>query len=333
MKVSGADIYSHLFFSSSRGSGAYTFFGVMILVVVIIVGIFAFPWSEMFRGKTNPDFVAANEAISRNQWDKAIALFDRCIKADPDDWAAYVGRSRAYVGLGKLEKALEDADRALQKKPDSSLAYGQRGIVAKILQKYEDALGDLSEAIKLDPGYAWAYAQRADIYSRQQDQEKALQDINKAIQIKPNFVEALRLRAWILSRMGRCKEANEDFKKVEKINPNDAWSMQDKAWFLLTCPDESLQDPTKALELAKKAIELTEGKDGVIYETIAEAYFKQGDALKAAENQRKAIAIGSKKCPDGSCLKEMKQRLQKYEMAARPEVRSSYEFLPLDSAY
>lgn len=333
MKVSKANLLLSHLFHDSRGSGAYTFFGVLILVLVIIAGIFVFPWGDMFRAKTNPDFLAANEAMARNQWDKALTLFDRCIEADPDDWTTYVGRSRAYVGAGNLQRALDDSNKAIQKKPDSSLAYGQRGIVEKVLQKYDEALRDFSEAVKLDPAYAWAYAQRADIYSRQQNQEKALQDVSKAIQIKPNFVEALRLRAWVLSRMGRCKEANEDFTKIEKLSPNDAWSMQDKAWFLLTCPDESLQDPTKAMELAKKAIELTEGKDGVIYETIAEAYFRQGDALKAAETQRKAIELGSKKCPDGSCLKEMNQRLQKYEMAARPEVRNSYEFLPLDSAY
>jgi hypothetical protein len=87
------------------------------------------------------------------------------------------------------------------------------------------------------------------------------------------------------------------------------------------------------MELAQKAIELSDGKDGVVLETLAEAYFRQGDALKAAEHQRKAIELGSKKCPDGSCLKEMRQRLQKYELAARPEVRTTYEFLPLDSSH
>ncbi len=62
--------------------------------------------------------------------------------------------------------------------------------------------------------------------------------------------------------MGKCKEASDEFKIVEKLSPNDAWSMQDEAWFRLTCPDERLQDSSKAMELAKKALELTEGKDG-----------------------------------------------------------------------
>jgi len=133
--------------------------------------------------------------------------------------------------------------------------------------------------------------------------------------------------------MGKCKDASEAFKMVEKLSPNDAWSIQDYAWFLLTCPDETLQDSSKAMEWAKKALELTGGKDGLVHETVAEAYFRQGDPLKAAEHQKKAIQLGSQKCPDGSCTKEMQQRLQKYEMAARQEVRTGYEILPLDSGF
>ena len=155
--------------------------------------------------------------------------------------------------------------------------------------------------------------------------------MNKVLSSKPDFVEGLRLRAWVLNRMGKCREAYEDFKNVSDLKPNDAWSIQDKAWFLLTCPDEKLQDPLQALELAKKALELPEGKDGVVYETLAEAHFRHGDPLKAIELQRKAIELGSKKCPDRSCIKEMEQRLQKYELAARPEVRIGYEILPMDS--
>ena len=271
--------------------------------------------------------------MAKNQWDKALTFFDKSIKSNPKDPVAYIGRSRAYLNLGNLQKAMEDAGKAVEKKADSAQAYGQRGIVLKVMKKNDESLKDFSQAIKLDPAYSWAYAQRADIYSRLQDQEKALQDATRALQSKPNFVEAYRLRAWILSRMGKCREASEDFKKIETLKPNDASFLQDKAWFLLTCPDESLQDSNKAMELAKKAMELTEGKDGIVQETLAEAYFRQGDAQKAVEHQRKAIELGSKNCPDGSCVKEMQDRLQKYEMATRQEVRNAYEILPMDSNY
>ena len=85
------------------------------------------------------------------------------------------------------------------------------------------------------------------------------------------------------------------------------------------------------MELAKKAVEMSGGKDGVALETLAEAYFRQGEALKAVDAQKEAIKLGSKNCPEGSCVKEMQQRLQKYELAARQEIRTGYEILPLDS--
>ncbi len=251
------------------------------------------------------------------------------MKSNPANSAAYLGRSRAYLHLGNLDKASEDADAALKKKP-SAQAFGQKGIINKLQKKNEQALQAFSRAIKLDPSYSWAYAQRADIYSRLKDQDKALQDVNQALAAKHDFVEGYRLRAWIFSRMGRCKDASADFKTVEKLSPNNAWSMQDRAWFLLTCPDERLQDSSKAMELAIKALKLTGGKDGLVHETLAEAYFRQGDPLKAIDHEKKAIQLGSQECPGGSCTKEMEQRLKKYEMAARQEVRTSYEILPLD---
>lgn len=318
---------------NQKGSAAYTFMGLAIIAVVIIVAIFFFPWGQVLKDKQNEDLIAANEAMAKNQWDKALTFYDKSIKSNPKDPVAYIGRSRAYLNLGNLQKAMEDAGKAVEKKADSAQAYGQRGIVLKVMKKNDESLKDFSQAIKLDPAYSWAFAQRADIYSRLQDQEKALQDATRALQSKPNFVEAYRLRAWILSRMGKCREASEDFKKIETLKPNDASFLQDKAWFLLTCPDESLQDSNKAMELAKKAMELTEGKDGIVQETLAEAYFRQGDAQKAVEHQRKAIELGSKNCPDGSCVKEMQDRLQKYEMATRQEVRNAYEILPMDSNY
>ncbi len=316
---------------SQAGSSTYTFLGFAILAIIVVCAVAFFPWNQVFQGKKDPDMIAANDALAKKQWDKAVSLFDKAIKSNPSNSEAYVGRSRAYMQQGNIVKALEDADTAVAKGSDSAKAYGQRGIVKKLSQKPDDALKDFNEAIRLDGSYSWALAQRADLYSRKNQQEKALQDINKALQSKTNFPEGYRLRAWVLSRMGKCKQAGEDFKKVESLSPNDAWSIQDRAWFLLTCPDESLQDPTKALELAKKAAELSEGKDGVVQETLAEAYFRQGDSLTAAMHQKKAIELGSQKCPDGSCLKEMQQRLQKYEMASRPEVRISYEILPVES--
>ena len=317
---------------SKKSVYAYSFLGFAIVVTVVVAAIFVFPWGHLLRQWRDSDFVAANDAMARKDWNGAVALFSKSLKADSgNSFAAYLGRSRAYVQLGNLDKALEDAEAAVEKKPSNAAAYGQRGITKKLQQKQNEALQDFDEAIKLTRATGGRTPSGPTSISKSNDQGKALDEVNEVLSSKPDFVEGLRLRAWIFNRMGKCREAYEDFKKVSELNPKDAWSIQDKAWFLLTCPDEKVQDLSQALELAKRALELPEGKDGVVYETLAEAHFRHGDPLKASELQRKAIELGSKKCPDRSCIKEMEQRLHKYELAARPEIRINYEILPMDS--
>lgn len=322
---------------NERGSAAYGFLGWAIVAVVVVLAIVWLP--NVFETGPDSDVSAAKQAMNNKQWDKAVKLFDKAIKADPNNVDVLMGRSLANLQAGNGDKALEDANAAVEKSqknekgkkgPKSALAYAQRGLVQKVLGKSGDAEKDFTQAVTLNPKYAWAFAQRADIYSRQKDQEKALADIKKALEAKPEFVEALRMKAWILSRGGQCEEAGKVFEEVMKKSPKDPLSVQDRAWFLMTCPNEKLQNPGEAMKLAQMAADLSKKKDGVVLETLAEAQYRSGDPLKASETQKKAIEISSKKCPDGSCTAEMKERLKKYELAARQEERKSYEILPLN---
>jgi tetratricopeptide (TPR) repeat protein len=317
--------------NNERGSAAYSFLGFAIVAVCIIVVIFIFPWSQISGGSPkDANYLSGMGALAKKQYKEAIADFDKSIQANPNG-PAFLGRAKANLQIGNFDKALQDATAAIEKNAGAE-AYGQRGVILKIQDKTDQALQDFNEAIKKDGRYAWALAQRADIFNKQKNYEKALDDANRAVAAKSDFVEAYRLRGSILTRMGKCKEASADFVTIQKMKPDDPAAIQDTAWFLLTCPDEKLQDSAKAMELAKRAVDLSGGKNSAAQETLAEAYFRQGDALKAVEHQKKAIELGSQNCPDGSCVKDMQQRLQKYELASRQEIRTGYEILPLNSS-
>lgn len=313
------------------GSGAYTFFGYAIIVVVIVVALLWFP--QIKTGTQDSNFKNAMSAMQNKDWKKAIELFEKSLKTNSKNADAYVGQSRAYQFSGQNDKALEAADKAAKLAPSSARAFGQRAIVNKLVGNSDQALKDFFRAAQIDPGYAWAQAQAAALLAQAGDQEKALECANKALEAKPDFAEVLRLRATILTQLGKCKEAFDDFNKVEQLRPDDAWTIQDKAWFLLTCPDESIQDTSKAMELAKKAMDLSKGDNGLVQETLAEAYFRTGNYLKAVEHQKKAIELQKKSNPDEFSVKGMQDRLKKYEMASREETRAHYDRLPKDSAF
>lgn len=315
-----------------KGSAVYNFLGYLIIILVIIGALLYFPWDEVGGPGEDKTFDKAVSALEKGQFDKAVDLFGKVIEKDAKSVEAFIGRSRAYLNMGELSKAYEDAEQAVKLNAKKATALGQKAIVEKLQKKYDEAIADLQKALQVSPGYAWAHAQLADLYLRKNEPEKALESVNEALKVKPKFVEALRLRARILTEMGKCNEAYADFQKAAELLPENALTLQDKAWFLMTCPDEGARDVNKAMELAQEAYDLSGGKSGLVIETLAEAHFRHGEPLKAAELQEQAIELQLEKCPDGSCVEKMKERLQKYKLAGREEVRTDYEILPLDSS-
>ena len=72
------------------------------------------------------------------------------------------------------------------------------------------------------------------------------------------------------------------------------------------------KDLNLAMTAAKRANELTEGKDAAIVDTLAKVFFDCGKLEKALELQKRALDLAER----GSDLEaELKGRLQQYEQA------------------
>jgi hypothetical protein len=78
-----------------------------------------------------------------------------------------------------------------------------------------------------------------------------------------------------------------------------------------TVPRE-LRDPDKALVMAIKANELTEGKNRDILDTLAEIWFQKKDYARAVEFSRKSLEPGLQ---GHSGLKSLQRQLAKFEKA------------------
>ena len=70
------------------------------------------------------------------------------------------------------------------------------------------------------------------------------------------------------------------------------------AWLLATCPEASLRDGKKAVELAQQAVQLSGGKSPEILDTLAAAYVEAGrfpEAIKTAQRVLDLSAAQNKK--------------------------------------
>ncbi|MFN5856614.1 MAG: tetratricopeptide repeat protein, partial [Pseudanabaenaceae cyanobacterium] len=124
--------------------------------------------------------------IAANEYEEAIASYDRALEIKPDDHFAWNSRGFALFNLGRNEEAIESYDQALQIKPDDHFAWNSRG----------NALFNLGR------------------------NEEAITAYDRALQIKPDFHEAWNNRGFALFNLGRYEEAIESYENYLKFINN-----------------------------------------------------------------------------------------------------------------
>jgi tetratricopeptide (TPR) repeat protein len=156
-------------------------------------------------GESPKPFELGRRALSRGDWDEALAQFDNAARGEPGDPAVYYGRAYAYGMKGDLGKAITDYNKAISLGPSNGDAYYGRGWAYSKAGHAGRAVADYTEAIRLSPGAANAYYCRGIIYWK--EGEKAAAGLAGAARPNPNLPEAGDGR-------GRTGAANGDFEKA-----------------------------------------------------------------------------------------------------------------------
>jgi TPR repeat protein len=108
---------------------------------------------------------------------------------------------------------------------------------------------------------------------------------------------------------GQTEDAIKAARQCVLLKPKDAHLLNQLAWWELTAKEEQFRDPVEALQLAKVAVAVSEEKEPALLDTLAEAYYANGDPQKAVELERKAIALNP------SDLETYRSNLDKYANA------------------
>jgi tetratricopeptide (TPR) repeat protein len=94
---------------------------------------------------------------------------------------------------------------------------------------------------------------------------------------------------------GQHAAALTAYEQAISSNPNDFLALNGLAWVLATCPEDGIRDGKRAIELAKRACELSSGGLATCVETLAAAYAEAGDFEAASDTQREATGMLSTK--------------------------------------
>ena len=174
---------------------------------------------------------------------------------------------------------------------------------------YELALSDYNKVIKINPKRHDIYSLRAEIYKEQKKYDLALADYNKAIDFNP-VPHYYRGRGSVYYMKKQYDSAIKEYIKAIRLNNKYAAAYNSLAWLLATCSDHRYRDGLKAIEFAKKAVDLAPLSP--MFDTLAAAYAEAGDFDMAVNSQEKAIQLLKEK-PKLGHLDRYEERLESYK--------------------
>ena len=96
-----------------------------------------------------------------------------------------------------------------------------------------------------------------------------------------------------------------------RLAPNEAQVHNGIAWLLAACPVDTFRDGPRAVEHARKAVELAGAKDTYCLDTLAAACAEAGQFDEAVRREKEAIEAAD--AADVKRLAELNVRLRLYQ--------------------
>lgn len=204
------------------------------------------------------------------RFQEALDATDRALALDPRSAPAQCNRGTNLWLLGRHQDALGTFDRAIEIDPQAALAHMGRGTVLQSLGLFEEALDAHDRAIEIDPRSAAAHTNRGNALQSLKRYQDALEAYAWAIEVDPWLVVAHVNRGNALQRLGRPKEALEAYDRGIEIDPQNRIALNAAAWMRATAADRTLREPDRAIELARRALDV-EPRAGSVWNTLGVA--------------------------------------------------------------
>jgi superkiller protein 3 len=169
------------------------------------------------------------------------------------------------------------------------MAHYHLGLALHQQGKLEEAIACYRKAIELDPKYAPAHSYLGFALQAQGKLEEAIPCCRKAIELDPKLAPARNNLGIALNAQGKLEEAIACYRKAIELDPKSTQAHSNLAWLYATCSDLKMRDPARALQHAKKALELAPARAD--YNTLGVAQYRAGNFQEAVSALEKSMEL------------------------------------------
>jgi tetratricopeptide (TPR) repeat protein len=201
---------------------------------------------------------------------------------------AHTNLGNVLARQGKLSEAIAHFQAAIRIKPDYAEAYYNLGVALASRGDATGAIALFKAAIRLRPGFAEAYYGLGKALASNGLAREAIVNLRRAIETRADFAEARSYLGDLLRQEGNTAEAVIQLREAIRIKPQSPAAINVLAWILATNAEASIRNGTEAVELARRAVALSDYRDPAALDTLAAAYAGAGRFPEAAATAERA---------------------------------------------
>jgi protein O-mannosyl-transferase len=229
---------------------------------------------------------------TRGDLTAGIEATRRAVTLRPSFAQAHNNLGNMLYFAGDPAAAADALKRACDLEPANPEFRGNLGNALLAAGQAEEAVSALEAAVGLNSGNAdlhsrlgWALAEAGRL-------DEAIARFRQVLAAVPDADIAYSNLAQALLRKGDPREALAQYDALLARAPDHPYALSDSAWVLSTWPDDAVRDVQRALDLAKRAHEISKN-DAMVLRALAAAYANAGDFGQAAELAEQAMQIAT----------------------------------------
>lgn len=241
--------------------------------------------------RTGPNALAerslADCLLRQGHYNQAILHYDRALKIAPDA-NAMNNLGLTFLQQGQLGPAIHWFDGASKAMPhDLGIAINREATLVLIAQTRTNVVA--SDRIQAE--FAAALNSLGMSFMQRGQGNQAVSCFDKASRVQPDNPTILGNLGAALILSGNTKTALPPLRRAVELDPDSVGAACNLAWVLATSPDATVRDGTKAVELARHAETLTQGREIRVLNILAAAYAEAGQFDAAVETATRALEL------------------------------------------
>lgn len=257
-----------------------------------------------------------NVLLKSGAVDEATAHYRKVLQLLPDDADAHNNLGNALVQQGAPAEAITHYRKALDLRPNDADAENnlgsalvREGLLDAAIPHFEKALE--LRADRADRHTAEIHYNLGNALLHQREIDRGVAHYRKAIEISPDYAEAHTNLGIAYQLQERFSAAIAEYEKTLAIAPDSVPTRNNLAALLATCPDTSLRNGTRAIQVAQQTVRLSGGNDPMAFRTLAAAFAETRQFAEAIAAAEKALQLATRQDND-SLSNAVQRELESY---------------------